>query len=262
MAADAVHREGRSIARRLDFDGAQSNYFGVTPARGAPLTAGTFVGDVGEGGSCNAQVLQLAPHCHGTHTEGIGHVTAAHHDVLDVIPNRRLNALLVTLPERRASDTTDALPPVTRHEDRVLVASDLAAAWPADTTPDALIIRTSPNPVEKAHARYTDSDDYAYLTLSAMAHIVSRGITHLLIDTPSLDRLDDGGHLAVHRLYWGLPPGSTDRSEATRADATVTEMIYVPDDIEDGHYELALQPAPFTGDATPSNPTLYRSEET
>ncbi|MEO0617211.1 MAG: cyclase family protein [Pseudomonadota bacterium] len=260
MATDPVHREGRSIARRLDFHGAQSNYFGVTPARGEPLTAGAFVGDVGDGGSCNAQVLQLAPHCHGTHTEGIGHVTATRHDVLDVIPSRRLNATLVTLPERRVADTTDALPPVTSPEDRVLVASDIAAAWPSDTTPDALIIRTDPNPTDKALARYTDSDDYAYLTMSAMAHIVSHGIMHLLIDTPSLDRLDDGGHLAVHRLYWGLPPGSTDRSEATRAQATVTEMIYVPNDIEDGHYELALQPAPFTGDATPSNPILYPLE--
>ncbi|MEL6200129.1 MAG: cyclase family protein [Pseudomonadota bacterium] len=260
MATDLMRGEGRSIARRLDFDGAQSNYFGVTPARGAPLTAGAFVGDVAGGGSCNAQVLQLAPHCHGTHTEGVGHVTAARHDVLDVIPSRRLSALLITLPERRAADTTDALPPVTTPQDRVLVASDLAAAWPAETTPDALIIRTLPNPTDKAHARYTDSDDYAYLTMSAMAHIVSRGVLHLLIDTPSLDRLDDGGHLAVHRLYWGLPPGSTDRSEATRGDATVTEMIYVPDDIEDGHYALALQPAPFTGDATPSNPILYPLE--
>ena len=31
-------------------------------------------------------------------------------------------------------------------------------------------------------------------------------------DLPSLDRADDGGHLAAHRVYWGLPAGSQSAS--------------------------------------------------
>ena len=43
-----------------------------------------------------------------------------------------------------------------------------------------------------------------------------------------------------------------------RMDASITEMIYVPDEIEDGTYLLELQFAPFENDASPSRPVLYR----
>lgn len=253
--------DGRSIARRLDFDGAQSNYFGVAPAQAAPLEADGFVGDVAAGGSCNASVLSLTPHCHGTHTEGIGHIADRRVDVIDLIPPRPLTALLVSLPERRAVDVPDALAPATAPGDRVLAREDLEAALRGATAAEALVIRTLPNPPGKAVAHYTDSDDYAYLTLDAVSLIVDAGFRHLLIDTPSLDRLDDDGHLAVHRAFWGMPPGGRDPASATRADATVTEMIYVPPDIADGSYRLIIQPAAFSGDAAPSNPLLFTDTE-
>ena len=253
--------EGLSIARRLDFAGPQPNYFGVAPADARPLAAGTFVGDVAAGGSCNANVLTLTPHCHGTHTEGIGHVTAPPPDVLDRIPRRPLAALVVSVPERRAADVDESLPPSATGTDRVLAAHDLAPALAAAAGIEALVIRTLPNPPEKAYAQYTDSAHYPYLTMDGVAAIVDAGVEHLLIDTPSLDRLDDGGALAVHRAFWGLAPGELDAARARRPDATVTEMIYVPETIEDGRYRLLIQPAPFAGDATPSNPLLFRERE-
>ncbi len=253
--------DGRSIARRLDFEGPQSNYFGVNPAQAAPLAAGGFVGDVSAGGSCNASMLSLTPHCHGTHTEGIGHIADHRVDVIDVIPPRPLSALLVSLPERTAGEVADALAPATAPEDRVLARADLERALDGASRAEALVIRTLPNPPAKAVAHYTDSTDYAYLTLDAAALIVDRGFEHLLIDTPSLDRLDDDGHLAVHRVFWGMPPGGRDPADATRAQATVTEMIYVPPEITDGRYRLLIQPAPFSGDATPSNPLLFADTE-
>lgn len=253
--------EGLSIARRLDFDGPQPNYFGVAPARAEPLAAGAFTGDVARGGSCNASVLALTPHCHGTHTEGIGHVTEQRPDVLDRIPRRPLAALLLSVPECRAADVGEALPEAAAAGDRVLAAHDIAPLLARDGGIEALIIRTLPNPPDKAHAQYTDSGDYPYLTLDAVAAIVGAGVEHLLIDTPSLDRLDDGGRLAVHRAFWGLPPGTRDASLARRPGATVTEMIYVPDTIRDGRYRLLIQPAPFAGDATPSNPLLFEDTE-
>jgi hypothetical protein len=38
---------------------------------------------------------------------------------------------------------------------------------------------------------------------------------------------------------------------------TVTELIYAPDPIPDGHYLLNLQVAPLLADAAPSRPVLY-----
>jgi hypothetical protein len=38
--------------------------------------------------------------------------------------------------------------------------------------------------------------------------------------------------------------------------ATITELVYVKDEIPDGRYDLNLQTAPFVNDATPSRPLL------
>ena len=43
-------------------------------------------------------------------------------------------------------------------------------------------------------------------------------------------------------------------------DATITEMIFVQDAIEDGTYLLNLQIASFENDASPSKPILYAIE--
>ena len=63
------------LAIRLQFPGPQPRYFATEPARAAPLRAGSFSGSVADGASCNCNEFSLAPHCHGTHTECVGHVT-------------------------------------------------------------------------------------------------------------------------------------------------------------------------------------------
>jgi hypothetical protein len=78
------------------------------------------------------------------------------------------------------------------------------------------------------------------------------GVNHLLIDTPSVDREEDGGELLAHHAFWNVP-------DEPRYRATITELIYVPDEIEDGPYILNIQMAPFENDASPSRPVLYRN---
>jgi hypothetical protein len=41
---------------------------------------------------------------------------------------------------------------------------------------------------------------------------------------------------------------------------SVTELVYVPNDLQDGHYWLQLELAPVCSDATPSRPVLYPLE--
>jgi len=248
----------RSIARRIDFGGPQSNYFGVAPASTSPMRGGSFVGDTREGGSCNASVITLNPHCHGTHTEGVGHVLNTRKSVYDMVPLAALDALLVTLADVQASETNDRCASYVMPEDRQLTASALETALGDELLTDyeALIVRTLPNDVSKTHRHYTENADYPFFTHTAMHKIVGSGIEHLLVDTPSLDRLDDGGALALHRQYWQLPRDGHDDGPDTRYKATVTEMIFVPSDIADGSFRLMFQPAPFSGDAIPSNPIL------
>ena len=248
----------RSIARRLDFHGAQSNYFGVEAASAEPMRGGDFVGDTEQGGSCNADVSTMNPHCHGTHTEGVGHVVSAPRNVYDVLPLQPIDALLVTLPDVRAVDTCDRCPECTRENDRILTHAALeSAVRPAVLSEyEALIVRTLPNDDSKQYRHYTHNADYPYFSHAAMRMIVDADIHHLLIDTPSLDRLDDGGALSVHRQFWRLPRCGHETAASTRLQATITEMIYVPSDVSDGGRRVMLQPAPFSGNAVPSNPIL------
>ena len=84
-----------------------------------------------------------------------------------------------------------------------------------------------------------------------MQLIVDRGVQHLLIDLPSVDPEEDAGALAAHHVFWQYP-------NATRTQATITELILVPDSVPDGRYLLDLNAAAFDADAAPSRPMLYR----
>ena len=68
---------------------------------------------------------------------------------------------------------------------------------------------------------------------------------------PSVDKEVDGGVLAAHHVFWNYP-------ENTQTHRTITELIYVPNDVYDGSYLLNLQIASFENDATPSKPVLYK----
>jgi hypothetical protein len=94
-----------------------------------------------------------------------------------------------------------------------------------------------------------------------MQWIVERGVSSLVVDLPSLDRAEDGGVLAAHRIYWGLPFSERDPQLAARGRALVTELAYVPPAVPDGLYLLDLHVPAFDADAAPSRPVLYPVEE-
>ena len=86
---------------------------------------------------------------------------------------------------------------------------------------------------------------------AAAIYLREIGVEHLLIDLPSVDREVDEGKLLSHNAFWNT-------SGEIRFQATITELIFVADAIEDGQYLLHLQIAPFHNDATPSKPVLYK----
>ena len=90
-------------------------------------------------------------------------------------------------------------------------------------------------------------------------YLRDNGISHLLIDLPSVDKEKDEGKLLAHKTFWNVTNTDVLNVEA-RKDATITEMIYVADAVADGSYLLNLQIASFENDATPSKPVLYLIE--
>jgi len=79
----------------------------------------------------------------------------------------------------------------------------------------------------------------------------------LLVDLPSIDRLFDEGRLSNHRIFWNVEAGKFETNRATRLNSTVSELVYIPNEVEDGEYLLNLQIAPFESDASPCRPLLF-----
>ena len=120
-----------------------------------------------------------------------------------------------------------------------------------------LIVRTLPNSEEKKQRNYM-KEPSSFFTIEAMHYIVELGIKHLLVDTPSVDRLFDDGILSAHNIFWET---KEKKLNVNASKKTITEMIFVPETIKDGKYLLNLQFAPFVADAAPSRPIVYKINE-
>ena len=110
-----------------------------------------------------------------------------------------------------------------------------------------------PNTTEKLSKQYSHTNP-PYLLEEAAVYLRNKGVKHILIDLPSVDKEKDDGLLLAHNAFWNT-------AGKLRKDATITEFIYVANSIEDGKYILNLQIAPFENDASPSKPVLYKLYE-
>jgi kynurenine formamidase len=247
-----------SLALPLQFDGHQPQWFAAPAPSSVALETAGFTGSVARGASCNCHTLHFTPHCDGTHTECVGHLTAEPCDVQEVAPRTMLPAAVITqMPISAAASGENSDPPA-RDRDLYITRNALLARWPQRTpfAIKALIIRTLPNPADKRSRDY-HQQPAAYFSREAMELVVARGIEHLVLDLPSCDRADDQGRLCAHRIFFGLPPGSTALADARRAQCTLTELAFIDNAIVDGCYLLNLQLPSIAGDALPSRPLLY-----
>lgn len=237
---------GHDISIPLRFNAAQPTFFGAAAASEQPLAAGSFVGDVRQGGSCNCSIHTFVPHCNGTHTECVGHITRERMSVRNLAVHHLSAALLITVEPQPSLG------------DRVITLQALQTAIGPHRLADyhALVVRTSPNDESKLTRNYDTEPPPPYFATDAMSWIVEHGIETLVVDLPSIDRAQDGGRLAAHRIFWGVPQGGTSGALATRAHATITEMAFIPNTVADGPYLLNLQVPPFMSDAAPSRPIL------
>ena len=201
---------------------------------------GDFVGDTRRGGSCNCETVTLNPHGNGTHTECVGHLSTNRIYVADVLTDLFIPSLLVSV-ELEVDE---------RGAFVGLAGLQSGVESTADGRPfRGLVIRTLPNDPAKRSAAWSGSNP-PWLDPDAALYIRSLGIDHLLVDTPSLDREDDP-LLTSHRIFWELPsegPVEGDPSDGR----TVTEMIFVPDEVSDGYYSVNIQIPSFALDAAPS----------
>ena len=251
-------RKPYDLSIALDFNDVQPRWFLAPPAHSAPLSIGSFSGQVRSGASCNCSTLSLTPHLDGTHTECAGHLTLERIDARTVVPVGFLKALLLSVTPTPAHGTQESSNPEPHIDDLLITAAALTRAWPTKVpfVPQALIVRTLPNTNSK-RARDYRSEPGAYLSLQAAAMLVARGIEHLVLDVPSADRAEDGAQLSAHREFFGLPAGCASLSAVRRPQCTITELAYIDEIVADGAYLLVLQIPALGGDAVPSRPLLF-----
>ncbi len=206
------------------------------PVRIEPVVMGDWVGEVKRGGGVNFRNVFLNPHGNGTHTECVGHISKEDYSLNQCLREFFFFAELISVqPEEKDAD-------------RVITRAQLEQLCKHDNA-QALVIRTIPNDTQKNNRHYSNTNP-PYLEHEAAVWMVERGIKHLLIDLPSVDREKDEGKLLAHHAFWKYP-------DQTRTDATITELIYVDDNISDGLYFLNLQITSLENDASPSKPILY-----
>jgi kynurenine formamidase len=250
------------IAIDLNFHAAQPRHFGAPPAVTQPFSVPGFSGSVARGASCNCNVITLIPHCNGTHTESVGHLTTEPLDAHRQVPRGLVPAWLTTIEPVDARASLETTDPAPLPADKLITRSALEQSWPSilPFRARAVVVRTLPNDIDKARRDYTDSPP-PYLSREAAEFLVARGIEHLVVDLPSIDRSHDEGRLTAHRVFFGLPRGASSLALAERARATVTELAYIPNEVADGPYLLQIQVPAIGGDAVPSRPLLYMFEQ-
>ena len=218
------------------------NCYYADPVKFETIRMGNFIGSVREGGSVNYQKISLTPHGNGTHTECSSHIYDNEQQTINnTLKNFHFFCDLITVtPQKNNSG------------DWVIMRENLLDSLP-DKLNEALILRTLPNTEEKLTKKYTGTNP-PYIDSTVTDFLLNNGVRHLLIDLPSVDKEVDGGKLSGHKSFW-----NKNRNESNLN--TITELIYVQNNIPDGLYLLNLQIISLETDASPSKPILYSLEE-
>lgn len=213
------------------------NAWYVGPPEIGPEVVDEAAISVANGASVNFNSIRFNPHAHGTHTETVGHITKEFYSINKSLKTFFFLAELVTVAPEKSG------------EDYIISKKQLQFAI-GNKKREAIVIRTLPNTREKLSQQYSNTNP-TYLTEEAAIYLKQKGVKHLLIDLPSVDKEKDDGDLLAHNAFWNT-------SGNLRLDATITEFIFVPNTVDDGFYILNLQIAPIENDASPSKPILYK----
>jgi arylformamidase len=225
------------ISIPLDVKKENINAWGVEDPKIFPEKVDGHEISVASGAVVNFNNIHFNPHSQITHTECVGHITKEVHSV-----NKNLKYFIFLAEVVTVVPESDG-------KDFFISEKQLKTAL-KNKKRDAIVIRTLPNLKDKKSMKYLNTNP-PYLLEEAAIYLREKGIKHLLVDLPSVDKEKDGGALLAHNAFWNT-------AGKIRINATITEFIFVPNEVEDGEYLLNLMIAPFENDATPSKPILYK----
>ena len=245
--------EFNDLSIPINFNGQQPNTYNVEIASSSPYKDDNFIGDTRKGGPCNFETYKITPHCNGTHTECIGHITNQRISIKDSLDDVFFKSTLISVTPTK---NKESYIPSLNSDDLVITRQMLHEKLNdiSNLFLEGLIIRTLPNSKQKLSQNYMQITP-PFFTIEAMQYIRDIGVKHLLVDVPSVDRLFDDGHLSCHNIFWNT---KEKKYNSATKNYTITEMIYVDNKIEDGLYLLNLQIPSFVSDAAPSRPIIFK----
>ena len=217
------------------------NCYHTNPPEFAPVLQDGFIGSVAQGGPCNHQRISLAAHGNGTHTECFGHLSPN--------PEITLNKCLIKF--HFSTRLISVEPQFGKDGDTFILWSDVERLV-GPQYPEALIIRSLPNSAKKLTQDYSGTNP-PYLEAGFGEKLAINNVQHLLVDLPSIDK-EINNELPNHHGFWNYP-------SSPRNDCTITELIYVPEEIPDGLYLLNIQICSIESDASPSKPVIYSMKD-
>ena len=205
--------------------------------------------NINMGAGCSVPLVTMNIHCSGTHTETANHVIKDASTISDIKKINFIPSQLISIaPERGTSESYHSN---INKSDWVITKNNLMKSLDSiDDFIDSLIIRTLPNKEDKKIKNY-NSGDHPFLSNEAIFFLKSIGIKHIVIDTPSIDKFDDGGKLGNHKIFFTNDDKSTNKN-------TVTELAFIPNHCVDGIYLLCIGVPNFKLDAAPSRPIIYK----
>ena len=211
-------------------------------------TSNDITYDIEKNAGCNVPVVKFNVHCSGTHTETGAHIFKESQSIgelsnLNFIPSR----LITVRPQEQSNDVYHVK---YDSDDQVITKKILKNSL--DSFSDFLeciIIRTLPNNKDKIKFNY-NRHTHPFLSNDAIYYLKEKTVKHIIIDTPSIDRSDDGGQLKNHKIFF--------TNDNTINENTITELAFIPNHCIDGRYFTCIGYPKFHLDAAPSNPVIYK----
>ena len=204
-----------------------------------------FIGSVKDGGAVNFREILINPHGNMTHTESVGHISQEEINVNKLLQTHHFIAQLITIKPQKISINNKK---GKKEVDEIISLNQIKNKILPNI--QALIIRSQKNYDELTNKNYSHTN-WPFLAESSAAYIRNKGVQHLLIDQPSIDKEFDEGKLLAHRAFWNYP-------NEIDLKKIITELIGIPDHIKDGRYLLNLSLANIENDAVPSRPIIYK----
>tara|TARA_A100001015_G_scaffold284439_1_gene350890 strand:- start:1020 stop:1805 length:786 start_codon:yes stop_codon:yes gene_type:complete len=241
---------GKSISIPMNFNSNNNpKFYDESNPIKEPYTSNDVKYNINNNASCNVPIIKFNIHCSGTHTETGAHIFKGSKTIgelpnLNFIPSR----LITIKPQKQSNENYHVTYDST---DQIITKQILIKSLDAyNDFIECIIIRTLPNSENKLKLNYNEHN-HPFLSNDAIYYLKEKAVKHIIIDTPSIDRSDDGGQLKNHKIFFSDNDNSINKN-------TVTELAFIPDSCIDGRYFVCIGYPKFQLDAAPSNPVIYK----